>query len=728
MGKALVLAEKPSVGRDLARVLNCKQKGNGYLEGNKYIVTWALGHLVTLADPHVYNAKYATWSLEDLPMLPARLKLVVIKQSGRQFNVVRTQLSRKDVTEIIIATDAGREGELVARWIMEKAGTKKPIRRLWISSVTDKAIKDGFQNLKPGQQYENLYASAVARAEADWLVGINATRALTCKFNAQLSCGRVQTPTLAIIAKREEEINSFKPRVFYGITATTGKLKLVWRNSKTKDTKTFDQAECDNILGSIQHCDVAKVVRVDKVYKKRPAPQLYDLTELQREANQKYDLSAKETLSILQWLYESHKLLTYPRTDAKYITGDMVGTLKDRITACGVGPYRAPAHKALKNAGKVNKHYVDDKKVSDHHAIIPTEQPVSLSSLSEPERKIYDLVVRRFLAVFYPPYEYEQTTIQTKIKNELFIARGKTVISQGWQTVYEYDLEDDSSQDEVEQLLPSVQTGDILKVTGIFKTQGETKPPTPFSEAGLLAAMENPVPYMDDRDKSLMKTIGETGGLGTVATRADIIEKLFNSFLIEKRGKHIFITSKGKQLLGLVPDELKSPSMTAQWEQKLGSIARGNLKKDDFMREMKKYAQKVVTEIKNSTASFKHDNVTGNRCPQCNKLMLEVNGKKGKMLICQDRDCGHRIGVAKTTNARCPNCHKRLELRGAGEGQIFVCRCGYREKLAAFHERRKKDSLQGSKKDTHRYLKQQQKEIAAPINTALADALAKLKR
>ncbi|MCM0648248.1 DNA topoisomerase III [Clostridium swellfunianum] len=727
MTKIVVLAEKPSVGRDIARVLNCKKQGNGYLEGEKYIVTWALGHLVTLADPEAYDEKYKAWRLEDLPMLPERLKLVIIKESSRQYNVVREVLNRKDVEEIVVATDAGREGELVARWILEKANIRKKIKRLWISSVTDKAIKEGFMKLRDGKDYENLYASAVARAEADWLVGINATRALTCKFNAQLSCGRVQTPTLAIIAKREEEIKYFKPKTFYGISASAEGLKFTWQDSKTKDIKTFDKDKCDNILNSLKGKN-AEVVEIEKDYKKNFSPQLYDLTELQRDANRIYGYSAKETLSLMQKLYEQHKVLTYPRTDSRFISTDIVDTLKDRIKACSVGPYSRLAAKLLREQIKASKSFVDNSKVSDHHAIIPTEQSVSLGSLNDKERKIYDLVVKRFLAVLYPPFEYEQTTIKVKISEEFFIAKGKVVVSQGWKEVYENNFdEEDSKEDMQEQLLPNVNKNDVLKIKALVQTKGETKPPAPFNEGTLLSAMENPARYMENNDKNLIKTLGETGGLGTVATRADIIEKLFNSFLLEKKGKDIFITSKGKQLLELVPEELKSPELTAQWETKLGAIAKGVLNKNTFLNEMRGYSKEVVKEIKSSEEKFKHDNLTRTKCPECGKYMLEVNGKKGKMLVCQDRECGYRKGVAKITNARCPECHKKLELRGEGEAQIFVCSCGYREKLSAFNERKKADSGKVSKKDVSKYLKQQNKSDDEPLNSALAEALAKLK-
>lgn len=727
MNKTLVLAEKPSVGRDIARVLKCQKKGNGFAEGEKYVVTWALGHLVTIADPEEYDKAYKEWRIDYLPMMPSELKLTVIKQSSKQYSIVKEQMYRKDIREIVIATDAGREGELVARWIIEKAHVKKPIKRLWISSVTDKAIREGFMNLKDGRLYDNLYKSAEARAEADWLVGINATRALTCKYNAQLSCGRVQTPTVAIIAARENEIKNFKPKRYYGICASVNGFKLIWQDKKTKNTQTFDKNLCDSILETLKNKN-AEVTEVDKTHKKKYAPLLYDLTELQRDANKIFGYSAKETLSIMQRLYESHKILTYPRTDSRYITADIVDTLKDRVKACSTGPYSKMGFQILKKPITGSKHFVDNSKVGDHHAIIPTEEVPILSSLNDGERKIYDLVVKRFFSILYPPFEYEETTIKAKIGEEFFIARGKIVSKEGWKEVYQNIKDDENEGEDVkDQVLPSISKGDTLKVSGIAQTAGTTKPPAPFNEATLLSAMENPVKYMDSSDKNLIKIIGETGGLGTVATRADIIEKLFNTFLLEKKGKDIFVTSKGKQLLNLVPEELKSPMLTADWEQKLKYISQGTLQRETFVGEMKKYTIDIVSKIKSSEQTFRHDNITGNRCPVCGKLMLEVNGKHGKMLICQDRKCGYRKNVAVLTNARCPKCHKKMELCGEGEGRIFVCSCGYREKLSAFDERKKKESSSINKKEVYKFLKEQNKENNEPINSALADALSKLK-
>jgi DNA topoisomerase III len=687
----------------------------------------ALGHLVTLADPENYDVKYKTWNLEDLPMLPDRMKLTVIKQTGKQFQAVKSQLTRNDVNELIVATDAGREGELVARWIIDKVKINKPIKRLWISSVTDKAIKDGFANLKPGKAYENLYASAVARSEADWYIGLNATRALTTRFNAQLNCGRVQTPTVAMIAAREDEIKNFKAQTYYGIEAhTTDKLKLTWQDAKG-NSHSFDKEKLDVIVKKLGKQN-AIVTEIEKKPKKSFSPGLYDLTELQRDANKIFGYSAKETLNIMQKLYEQHKVLTYPRTDSRYISSDIVGTLSERLKACGGGDYRSLVNKILKKPIKASKAFVDDSKVSDHHAIIPTESYVNLSAFTDKERKIYDLVVKRFLSVLFPAFEYEQLTLRAKIGDENFVARGKTILSMGWKEVYENHFEDDDATDNLkEQILPRIEKGDTLNVNLIAQTSDQTKPPARFNEATLLSAMENPTKYMDTQNKQLAETLKSTGGLGTVATRADIIDKLFNSFLLEKRGKDIHLTSKGRQLLDLVPEELKSPTLTAEWEQKLDQIAQGKLKKEVFISEMKNYTKEIVAEIKASNKKYKHDNISTKSCPDCGKPMLEVNGKKGKMLVCQDRECGHRKNVSRVTNARCPQCHKKLELRGEGEGQIFTCICGYREKLSAFEARRKKESVgKVDKRTVQKYLKNQEKDDE-PINNALAEALKGLK-
>jgi len=715
--KALIIAEKPSVGRDIARVLGCTKKNQSYIEGDKYIVTWALGHLVTLADPEAYDKRYSAWKLEDLPIIPGKMKLVVMKGSGKQFGSIQRLLERNDVSEVIIATDAGREGELVARWILYKAHSKKPIKRLWISSVTDKAIREGFKNLKDGRAYNNLYKAAEARAEADWIVGINASRALTTKYNAQLSCGRVQTPSLAMVAARDAEIKAFQPKDYYGLTAHVGSMKLTWQDLKGQ-TRSFSEDKIKDILSKVKGKSLV-VSEIKKSKKKQFAPHLYDLTTLQQEAHHRYGYSAKKTLSIIQSLYETHKVLTYPRTDSKHLTSDMRGTLKERIEACGVGDLRPLAFKLLKGNIQVGKSVIDDNKVSDHHAIVPTEVSPFLNSLETDERRIYEMVTRRFLAVFHPAYEYEQTVVTASCDGHLFTMRGKTLVNEGWKVVYNGESLEDLDHDN--QTLPTLKVGQSLDVRTFNTNKGKTAPPARFNEGTLLKAMENPAKYLEHKDQAFKKILGETGGIGTVATRADIIEKLFKSFLIESDGKDIKTTSKGKQLLELVPEALKSPDLTAEWEMRLNAIASGKEQKGDFVHEMRTFTKTAVKEISSSAKSYKHDNMTREKCPDCGKFMLRVKGKRGEMLVCQDRDCGYRKSISKVTNARCPNCHKKMKMVGEGEGKKFVCKCGYKEKLSSFNKRKKEEGKKGNVRDVKKYMQSQKSD--EPFNTAMADML-----
>ena len=706
--KSLVIAEKPSVARDIARVLKCKKNGQGTIEGERYIVTWGLGHLVTLADPEEYKPEWKEWKMDVLPMMPKTWKLSVIRQTAKQYNAVKSQIHRKDVGEIIIATDAGREGELVARWILEKAGNQKPVKRLWISSVTDRAIREGFGRLRDGRDYQNLYDAARSRAKADWLVGINATRALTCKYNAKLTCGRVQTPTLALIANREDEIRSFRAKPYYGLKVYADGICFTWQDRKSGSTRSFDPERIRRISEEIRG-ERLVLDSVEKKSRKTYAPGLYDLTELQREANRRFGYSAKETLNIMQRLYEHHKVLTYPRTDSRYLSSDIVPTLKERIEACQTGPYRALARALHGKQFTADKRFVDDSKVSDHHAIIPTEQYVDLTHMTSEERKIYDLVVRRFLAVLYPPAEFEQISVKASVKGEHFAAKGETIREAGWRAVYDSDIEEEDEDDSLKnQILPELKKGQSLPVKKLEVTEGKTKPPAHYTEATLLTSMEK-------------------GGLGTVATRADIIEKLFNTFYMEKKGNDLLITSKGRQLLELVPSDLKKPELTARWEKELQKISDGRQKEKTFMKEIEQYTNNVMQDIRTSEATFRHDNLTNRKCPRCGKRMLAVNGKNSKLLVCQDRECGYRETVSRTTNARCPVCHKRMELVGKGEDQTFVCACGHKEKMAAFEARRKREGKDVSRQDVRRYMKQQQKEAEQPLNNAFAEALAKMK-
>lgn len=716
MSKTLVLTEKPSVAKDIARVLGCKKSGNGCLIGDRYVITWALGHLVTLADPEAYDGKYKTWRMEDLPMLPEKMKLVVIPQTSKQFKAVSALLNSNEFSELVIATDAGREGELVARWIIQKAHFKKPMKRLWISSQTDKAIKEGFANLKPSRQYDSLARSAQCRAEADWLVGLNISRALTCKHNAQLSAGRVQTPTLAMIVKREDEILKFRPKDYYNVRVYFNEFSALYKDSK-------GQAYIGDIDSAQRIADEVKGARgtfteVKKVFKHKAPPAAYDLTELQRDANRKYSYSAKHTLSLMQSLYETHKLLTYPRTDSRYITKDVVPTLTERLKAIAVGPYREAANALIRGRSIETKYIVNDAKVTDHHAIIPTEQYVDLNRLTRDERNIYDLVVRRFLAVLSPACEYDEVQVKATFGRHNFYAKGQIMRSPGWKNAYNQTDADDEDE-ENEGTLPVINQGAPAFAKDCRVLTKQTKPPARYTEATLLTAMENPSGQIDNGElRDVLKT---SGGLGTPATRADIIEKLFDSFCVERRGKEIVPTSKGRQLIGIVPADLKSAELTAKWEQRLSMIAEGKENDRQFIAEMRKYASSLVSSVIADTSTYRHDNMTREKCPECGKFMLEVNGKKGRMLICQDRECGYRKSLSVITNARCPECHKKLEMRGEGDKKAFYCVCGFREKLSDF-EKRKQESGAG-KRDVAKYMSSQNNK--KPASNPLADQLAK---
>ncbi|ATW25717.1 DNA topoisomerase III [Candidatus Formimonas warabiya] len=638
--KKLVLAEKPSVAREIARVLKCTGKNKGFMEGPDYVVTWALGHLVTLAEPDDYQDKYKEWRLEDLPMIPEKMKLKVIRQTAHQFQVVRNLMKRSDVPELIIATDAGREGELVARWIMELANWKKPFKRLWISSQTDQAIREGFASLKPGAEYNNLYDAAVCRAEADWLIGLNVTRALTCKFNAQLNAGRVQTPTLAMMVQREDEIRHFVPVNYWTIRADFGDYFGDWRDKSGKN-RLFHLPEAEEIARRVEGKS-GVIQEIKKENKTEPSPLAYDLTELQRDANRRYGFSAQKTLSVLQNLYEQHKLVTYPRTDSRYITRDMIPTLPIRLKSIAVGPYAKLVKPLLEKELLTTKRFVDDSRVSDHHAIIPTEQPLNLSALSGEEKSLYDLIVKRFLSVLYPPYRYEQITLITEVNGETFFSRGRVVTDQGWRAVGTGSGEKDEPDEDMipEQTLTQPKKGEHKPVKKCLIKKSQTKPPARYTEATLLTAMESPGKFIEDEE---LREAVKGSGLGTPATRAEIIEKLLHTSYIERHGKELVPTSKGMQLIKLVVPDLRSPELTAKWEQYLADIARGKGKKDQFISGIRENTVELVKSIVADTDSvYKADNISKTKCPLCGKLMLVVNGKKGRMLSCPDRKCGHR--------------------------------------------------------------------------------------
>jgi DNA topoisomerase-3 len=636
--KSIVLAEKPSVGRELAQVLGCRNKAKGYSEGDSHIVTWAMGHLVELADPQAYDERYKRWSLHYLPMLPERMKHRVIPRTSHQFRTIQSLFRRKDVNNLIIATDAGREGELVARWIMRLGGWKGPYQRLWISSQTESAIREGFRTLKDGKNYDNLFHAAECRSEADWIVGLNISRALSCKYDARLSAGRVQTPTLALIVAREEEINNFKPESYWQVHADFGSYTGLWRSSGGV-TRIKEEKRAREIVDKVQG-KAGRIVKFEAKDKSEPPPLAYDLTALQREANSRLGFSAQKTLSTLQGLYERHKLVSYPRTDSRYISKDIVPTLKDRLQAVLASRYRAAVQQLLAGEIKPGSRFVNDAKVSDHHALLPTEQRADPKRLGADERVLWEMIVARFLAVLSPPYRYKSITLITEAEGEQFLSRGIQVIDPGWRRIEQSVSDTAEEEDEVpEQELSAHRQGDTVQVVGAEVKQGFTKPPPRYTEATLLDAMEHAGRFIED--KELRASIAQ-GGIGTPATRAEIIEKLLSHYYIERRGRTLFPTPRGLELLELVPGDLRSPELTARWEQRLARIARGEEKADEFNRDIRKNATELVELVKSSTATYQPRSVSSEPCPVCGKMMMPVADKKGrKMLVCQSLSCGY---------------------------------------------------------------------------------------
>ncbi len=691
--KSLIIAEKPSVGRDIANTLNINEKRNGYFENNKYIVTWALGHLVTNATPEQYDNNYKEWKLNDLPIIPNKMKTVVISKTKKQFSTVQALINNNKVKDIIIATDAGREGELVARLILDKAHNKKPIQRLWISSVTNKAIKDGFNKLKDGKQFNNLYYAALARSEADWIVGINATRALTTKYDAQLSLGRVQTPTIQLVQLRQNEINQFQPQTYYTMNLTAGGLTF----QSIKPQSTHEKKVFEDIKKAIEGQD-GVIQSINKNHKKSYPQQLFNLTDLQQEAYKRYQLGPKETLNTLQALYERHKIVTYPRTDSNYLTDDMVDTLKDRLRAIMATSLKDIAKTQINQSFSVKQRFINNSKVSDHHAIIPTEVRPDMSQLSQRETKVYMMIAQRYLENLMPPHEYEAISIDLKVGDNIFAFKDKVTTKLGYKAIFDH-------QDKANEHIAHLEKETKLKVSRVNIEQHETTPPAYFNEGTLLKAMESPQKFFKLDDKKHNETLKETGGIGTVATRADIIEKLFNMNAIEARDGKIKVTSKGKQILELAPQKLTSPLLTAEWEEKLSLIEKGQYNPKQFIAEMKQFTNNVVNEIKESEQNYKHDNLTTTECPTCGKFMIKVKTKNGQMLVCQDPTCKTKKNVQRKTNARCPNCHKKMTLFGRGKDAVYRCVCGHTETQAQMDKRHQsKKTGKVNKKDMKKYM------------------------
>ncbi len=628
MGKVLVIAEKPSVARDIAAVLKCGEKGDGFIGGENYIVSWAVGHLVTLCEPDDYDKSLKRWTAGSLPIIPEKMKLKAVRGSKKQLDTLKKLMNAKDTDSIICATDSGREGELIFRYIYEYNKCKKPFKRLWISSMTDAAIKEGFANLRDGKEYDNLYISAKCRSEADWLVGINATRAFTIKYNALLSIGRVQTPTLAMIVKRQNEIDNFVPTKYYEVIADYGDFKGTWTDGK-KNTKIDDKLAAEDIAYKVDG-KTATVEDVVKTEKQILPPQLYDLTELQRDCNKIYGFSAKKTLDIAQSLYEKRKMITYPRTDSRYLSDDMIPKIKvvlKRLKDAGIfADYASDLIDGEKLP--VTKRIVDNKKVTDHHAIIPADNYYRKDSLTSDEKKVFGLIAIRFIAAFNRPYKYTATKITVLCEDELFISKGNTVTDEGWKRLYKEVYKNVKDN---EQILPDVKKDDTVMVKEAHTIEKETKPPLPYNEATLLTAMENAGKNTDDEQlKEKMKEYG----LGTPATRAAIIERLIEVGYIHRKGKALIPDIKGKQLISIVPEEMRSPVTTGKWEKGLGSIAKGNMQAEKFMASINRYVYYLVGFAAEKSADIQIEDTkkrkkrsqrakSFGKCPICGGDVLE---------------------------------------------------------------------------------------------------------
>ncbi|MBR6235594.1 MAG: DNA topoisomerase 3 [Spirochaetales bacterium] len=640
--KQLVLAEKPSVGKELARVLGCTNRGK-YLENEDYVVTWALGHLVTLCPPDYYGAEYRHWTLRNLPILPEKLETMVIDKSKDQFETVKYLLGRDDVEGVIIATDAGREGELVARWILKQAGCSKPAKRLWISSQTDLAIRQGFANLRPASDYDNLYAAAESRSYADWYVGYNVSRAMSCHFDTRLSAGRVQTPTLALITSREDEIEDFAGRFYWTIKADFGSFKASWY-SADNTIRINEEAKANEIAEKLKGAK-GVVSSIREVPKAEKPPLAYDLTELQRDANNVLGFSAKETLDTLQRLYEVYKIVTYPRTDSRYITADIVPTIPERLAALSATAFGQRALSLSRNGIRTDlSRLVNDELVSDHHALLPTEQKVDVTKLSANEKALWELIITRFLETLSGDYEYKTTTVEVTAEGERFVTRLTLPVKQGWRDVAR-DIgrrSAASTEDEGDDnpLILRLAEGEELEIKDVVLKRSATLPPDRYTEADLLFAMEHAGRFVEDAElKSHLEN-----GLGTPATRADIIEKLIQNNCIERRGKELVPTAKGRELVRLVPVQLRSAELTGKWEQRLSEISKGSETEAPFIADIKKNATDLVNQVIANRDKF-DPFLMGDKlkpCPSCGWPMMTVLDEYDRPHhVCQRFSCGY---------------------------------------------------------------------------------------
>ena len=656
MGKILVIAEKPSVGRDLARVLpGAFTKHEGWLESESHVITWAVGHLVQLAEPEEYDERFKKWRMADLPIVPDDFRLVVRdERSQKQMTVVKRQLGREDVDEVVNACDAGREGELIFAWLYQKAGAKKPVRRLWLQSMTTDAIRDAFQRLRPGADMHLLEEAARSRSEADWIVGMNATRAATIRlrssFDGAVSLGRVQTPTLAILARREEEIRAFRPEPYWLVDATfaaDGARVYEGRYHEKSQPRLATAEVAAEIVAAVRG-QRGEITKLEKTQRKERVPLLYDLTSLQREANSRFGFSARRTLSAAQRLYEEHKALTYPRTSSRFLTGDMIGELKP--IAKLVGGQREYAKAAeyvlgldLLPLGRV----INDAKVTDHHAIIPTRSEHRLEKFSEDDRKVYDLVVRRFLAVFHPDAVFENTRVETTVASHVFRTRGRVMLVPGWRGVYGEEAQREGASDDDEgrdQQLPSLESGETVDTREVHSEEKETQPPRRYSEGSLLAAMEAAGKLVDEEE--LREALKESG-IGTPATRAAIIERIIQVGYVERDGRALVVTEKGLNVVRLLGEHpLTSPSLTGDWEHRLARIEAGEESRGRFMGDIVKFAESTVGELDAKLKEVRIPRAELGPCPVCGNTIRE-NRKGYSCWSKDDPGCGFVIWKSK---------------------------------------------------------------------------------
>ncbi len=664
MAKTLVIAEKPSVGRDLSGVLRGPfTKGEGYLEGPDHVITWAVGHLVQLADPDEYDEKFKKWRMADLPIVPEHFKLVVRdERSKKQMNVVKRLLARDDINQVVNACDAGREGELIFAYLYEKAGSKKPVERLWLNSMTKAAIKEAFASLRPGAELASLEAAARSRSEADWIVGMNATRAATIRlrssFDGAVSLGRVQTPTLAILARREEEIRAFVPEPYWVVDAlfdATGGRAYEGRYHAGANPRIASGDEASAIVLACRG-QVGEITKLEKTKRSERPPLLYDLTSLQRDANSRFGFSARRTLAAAQRLYEEHKALTYPRTNSRYLTGDMVAEIKPIVSLVGKvsSEYKAASSYVLGLDVLPLGRVVNDAKVTDHHAIIPTNaERHPVDKMNEDDRKIYDLAVRRFLAIFHPDAEFENTRVETTVVTHIFRTRGKVMLVPGWRGVYGETADVDpasgaasgSEEDEGrEQQLPRLEKGEAVDVRKVESEEKVTKPPRRYTEGSLLAAMETAGKLVDEEE---LREAMKDSGIGTPATRAAIIERLLQVGYIERDGRALVVTEKGLNVVRLLGEHaLTSPSMTGDWEHRLARIESGDDSRAAFMGDIVKFTEATVGELDAKLKDVRIPRAQLGPCPVCGREIVE--NRKG--YSCWSRDdpgCGFVIWKSK---------------------------------------------------------------------------------